>query len=90
MDERVEVLRLLLEHGADPNERGVNDGTPLHQIVWKRDGWPDHLKAARLLLEFGADPTLRTRIDDFTSALEDAGAVGASQLVALLRAHVSA
>jgi len=43
VDERVEIMHLLLEHGANPNLRGMNDGTPLHQIVWKREAWPDHL-----------------------------------------------
>ena len=32
----------------------MNDGTPLHQVVWKQEGWPDHVEAAQLLLEFGA------------------------------------
>jgi uncharacterized protein len=85
IDDRVEVIRLLLERGADPNLRGVNDGTPLHQVVWKRDRWPASVEAARTLMAFGADPHLRTRIDDCTSALEDAGAVGARDLVEVLR-----
>lgn len=83
-DERVEVMRLLLAHGADPNVQGMNDGTPLHQVVWKRDGWADHLEAARVLLEGGADPHVKTRIDDFSSALEDAQAADATALVQLL------
>jgi len=83
-DERVEVMRRLLAHGADPNVQGMNDGTPLHQVVWKRDGWADHLDAARVLLNAGADPHVKTRIDDFSSALEDAQAAGATALVELL------
>jgi len=84
VDERVEVLRLLLLHGADPNLHGMNDGTALHQVVWKREGWDDHLDAVRVLLEYGADPLLKTRIDDYNSALEDAQAVGAMDLALLL------
>ena len=84
VDDRVQVLRLLLEHGADPNRQGMNDGTPLHQVVWKREAWPDHADAVRVLLEHGADPHLRTRIDDYSSALEDAEAVGAAELVTLM------
>lgn len=64
----------------------MNDGTPLHRVVWKRDGWADHLEAARVLLEGGADPHVNTRIDDFSSALEDARAADATALVQLLGA----
>jgi ankyrin repeat protein len=86
VDDRAAVIGVLLEHGADPNVRGMNDGTPLHQVVWKREGWPGHLDAARVLLAHGADPHLKTRIDDCTSALEDAEAARATELAALLRA----
>jgi uncharacterized protein len=50
----------------------MNDGTALHQVVWKREGWDDHPEAVRVLLHYGADPYLKTRIDDCKSALEDA------------------
>jgi hypothetical protein len=36
-------------------------------------------------VESGADPTLRTRIDDFTTALEDAEAAGFAEGALLLR-----
>lgn len=85
-DDRVEVVRLLLQHGADPNVRGLNDGTSLHHVVWKHQGWSAHLDAVRVLLESGADPHLKTRIDDCTSPLEDAEAMGAPELASLLRA----
>lgn len=39
----------------------------------------------RLLLEAGADPTVRTRIDDFTTPLEEAEAIGFIEGAALLR-----
>lgn len=88
-DDRTEIIRLLLEHGANPNVQGMNDGTPLHQIVWKREGWPDHMRAVETLLAFGADPTLRTRIDDYSSAIEDAEAAGAMDLARTMRASRS-
>jgi len=69
--DKLEVLELLLASGADVGQRGVNDWTPLHYAVVERDA-----EAVRLLLAHGADPMLKTRIDDCTSPLEDAEAVG--------------
>ena len=55
----LDVIELLLKHGADPNQRGVNDYTALHKAVEQRS-----LAAVDLLLRAGADPSLRTRLDD--------------------------
>src|SRR5688572_21901865 len=60
-----EILALLLSFGADPNQRGLNDYTPLHMAAAV-----NHPEAVRLLLEAGADPLLRTRIDDYETAHE--------------------
>ena len=46
----VETMRLLLEHGADPNTRDDSDSTPLHRA--SSLGW---LEIARLLLNHGAN-----------------------------------
>lgn len=78
--ERLEIVSLLIERGADPNRRGVNDWTPLHYAVSLRDD-----AAIGLLLSGGGDPTLRTRIDDRATALEDAEAAGFDAGAALLR-----
>src|SRR5262245_17215241 len=59
-----EIIRLLLSFGANPNERGINDYTPLHMAVAERDAL-----AAQILLDHGADPELRTRIDDCCTPL---------------------
>ena len=75
-----EILKLLLEQGADTAQRGINDWTPLHFAVAERD-----IGAVKLLLAHGADPDLKTRIDDYTSALEDAEAAGFAEAVALMR-----
>jgi ankyrin repeat protein len=77
----LEVLALLLRHGADPDQRGINDWTALHHAVARRN-----LAAIRLLLAHGADPRLKTRIDDLTSALEDAEAGGFDEAAAAMRA----
>jgi ankyrin repeat protein len=50
-DEVHEILRLLLRYGADPNQRGINDWTPLHIAVADRD-----VLAVHLLLERGLTP----------------------------------
>lgn len=65
------LLDLFLDAGADIHQRGFNDWTPLHYAVSQKD-----LKAVIYLLNRGADPALKTRIDDFSSALEDAETTG--------------
>jgi uncharacterized protein len=81
--DRHEVLALLLERGADPEQRGLNDGTALHHAVARRD-----IAAVRLLLAHGADPGARTRIDDLSSPLEDAEASGFVEAVEAMRRGV--
>lgn len=77
---RLAVLTLLLDNGADVGRHGVNDWTPLHYAVVQRD-----LPAVELLLEYGADPSVRTRVDDRTTPLEDADATGFAEAAALMR-----
>lgn len=82
--DRLELLRLLIAKGADLNQRGLNDWTPLHHAVSLRDG-----AAIAILLEAGADPKLRTRIDECSTALEDAEAAGFAEGAALLRVAIA-
>ena len=76
-----DVLALLLRHGARTDQRGVNDWTPLHRAVARRN-----LPAVRLLVAYGADPGARTRIDDHTTPLEDAQAAAFTEAVAAMEA----
>lgn len=65
--DRGDRLTLLLNYGADIQQRGINDYTPLHYAATHNDG-----EAVSLLLARGADPTERTRIDHYATALEEA------------------
>ncbi|MGH7768281.1 MAG: ankyrin repeat domain-containing protein [Candidatus Binatia bacterium] len=77
-----EIIELLLSFGADPNQRGINDYTPLHMAVGERN-----LPAVKLLLESGADPLLRTRIDDCETPRQMAEAAGLAEIAELLAAR---
>ncbi|TJW31001.1 MAG: ankyrin repeat domain-containing protein, partial [Mesorhizobium sp.] len=78
--DRLDIVRVLLDGGADPDMRGVNDWTPLHYAVLIRS-----VDAIRLLLSAGADPTLETRIDDYRTAIEHAEIAGFDAGASLLR-----
>ena len=74
-----DILRLLLSFGTDPNQRGINDYTPLHMAVGERNA-----HAVQILLDGGADPELRTRIDECETPLEMAKAAGLTAIAAML------
>ena len=74
-----EILRLLLSFGTDPNQRGINDYTPLHMAVAERNAL-----GVQILLDGGADPELRTRIDECETPLEMAQAAGLDEVAAIL------
>lgn len=82
-----EILKLLLEFKADPDQRGINDYTALHMAVGE-----GNLAAVQLLLQSGADPRLRTRIDECETPREMAERVGfveIAELLAMQEAHPS-
>jgi uncharacterized protein len=78
--DRYQIIELLLSFGADIQQRGVNDYTPLHYAAATED-----LKAIELLLAQGADPSARTGIDDHATPLEEAQLLGRSKAAQLLR-----
>lgn len=78
--DKYEIIELLLSFGADIQQRGINDWTPLHYAAAANDS-----KAIELLLSHGADPTARTNVDDFTTPLEEAENLGCSEAAEALR-----
>ena len=73
------VVELLLERGSDPNQRGINDYTPLYYLAGRGD-----VALIRLLLAHGADPSLATRIDDYETPKEVALRAGHTASAELL------
>ena len=83
--DRYEIVELLLASGADTQQRGLNDWTPLHYAAAT-----DDIEAIELLLAHGADPSARTRIDACATPLEEAEHLGRSAAVRALRELTSA
>ena len=78
--DREEIVDLLLDFGADINQRGINDWTPLHWAAANDDA-----ELIDYLMKKGSDPTLHTRIDDMATPLEEAEILGCKSSVAMLK-----
>jgi ankyrin repeat protein len=72
-----DVLRLVLEAGADPDQAGPSGNGPLHLAVLMAN-----VNAAEVLLEFGGD--LARRNSEWKTALEVANEMDSSEMVKIL------
>lgn len=77
--EQLEILELLLQHGAPVNAHGTNDWTPAHMAAVR-----GNIEALKILLRFGADLRIRTRIDNYATPLEEARSMGNAHVVRFL------
>ena len=80
---KVDIVRRLLKHGADPSTRDRNQSTPLHYVSSK--GW---LEAARLLLSYGA--SVDEKDGEGRTPFEVASAKGHDEMAKLLLEHSTA
>ena len=60
-----DVIRLLLNNGADPNERDGYGEPPIWDLQYKYEDPEYGLRAARLLLEHGANPNIKFENEGF-------------------------
>lgn len=77
--DRAAVIELLLARGADVEQRGVNNYTPLHWAAAHDDD-----TMIGLLLSHGADRAARTVIDENLTPLEETRLLGRHRAVAAL------
>jgi ankyrin len=83
----IEIVCLLLDHGADPEAAEGNMGQkPLHRVACgEYKSQEDGVRVAQLLLERGAD--VNTRCDDHQTPLHLASYLGNIEIVRLLLNH---
>jgi ankyrin repeat protein len=66
-EDKYEMMRILIDAGADVNEIGIHGYAPAHQAAVRND-----VEALKILHESGADFRLRTTVDDYATPLEEA------------------
>ena len=81
-DEKAEIVRVLIRHGADVTARDQTHSTPLHQAVWA-----GHESLVRLLVERGARLDMKDVLWQGTPA-DWARYGGRSELETYLRAQL--
>lgn len=82
--DRYDLMRSVIAAGADVDEIGFNDYTPLHFAAVRRD-----LKAIDVLLAAGADPAITTGIDNYATPEEEARLLGNTETADYLKKKVA-
>ncbi|MCK1535383.1 MULTISPECIES: ankyrin repeat domain-containing protein [unclassified Bradyrhizobium] len=80
-NDRHDIVRLLPVRGADVQQRGLNDWTPLHYAVSLDDG-----DAVELLLTHGADIDAPMQIDDRATPVQLGESYGFNAAIRVFRA----
>ena len=78
MDNRIDVIKLLLHKGADVNKQNDNKDTPLHFAAQF-----NHTEVARLSIQNGADVNIRNDVNNTPLDYADKG----SEVERLLLQH---
>ncbi|KAH9040903.1 hypothetical protein EDB83DRAFT_2410569, partial [Lactarius deliciosus] len=59
---KIDVVQVLLEHGARTNVEASTGATPLHSVSWGEHGsQEDGVRIGQLLLEHGADVNAKAK-----------------------------
>ena len=66
-EDKYEMMRILIDAGADVDEIGIHGYAPAHHAAVRND-----VEALKILHESGADLRLRTTVDDYATPLEEA------------------
>ncbi len=66
-DDKYQMMRMLIDAGADVDEIGIHGYAPAHHAAVRND-----VEALKILHESGADFRLRTTVDDYATPLEEA------------------
>ena len=86
--DKYEIMQLLIDNGADVNigaELGtmaLNSWSPLHMAAARND-----LQAIKILLDNGADTTLKTIIDNYCTAEQEAENMGNREVAEFIRTY---
>jgi uncharacterized protein len=66
-EDKYQMMRILIDAGADVNEIGIHGYAPAHHAAVRND-----VESLKILHEHGADFSLRTSVDDYATPLEEA------------------
>jgi len=79
-EDRHRVMEILIDAGADVDEKGIHGYTPAHMAAARND-----VEALKILHARGADFSIRTEIDDHATPLEEAKELYADRAAEAIR-----